>query len=83
MVSARELDKVVHSMIRFISGLKPKNKKYYFERVKLSSTARKMLIEMRKRFLSEGSCPLCGKKVKRLATHLRYHHFRELATLLD
>jgi len=79
----RDRGKVLHSIARWLAGLKPEfGDRHYFERFSVSRCVMTKL----ERYRGSGVCPFCGKKFKRLTSmvvHVVKAHGYELEDLLE
>jgi len=83
-MTLRDEDKIIHSIVRWLAGARPKNgRRYYFE--KYGRVAEKVK-ERLGRFRFSKVCPYCGKNFRRsnsLMVHLLLKHRGELKAMIE
>mgnify|MGYP001626377560 FL=1 len=79
VIRPREKDRIIHSIARFLSGLKPKaSNRYYFELFKYCSEIKKIKVP------NDNTCFFCGKKFSKKSTlvlHISKKHEKEIYDL--
>jgi len=83
-MTLRDEDKIIHSIIRWLAGVKPKNGRfYYFEKYKrLAKKVREKLGAYR----FSKVCPFCGITLNHkgsLVVHLLLKHRHELRQIIE
>jgi len=82
-MTLRDEDKIIHSVVRWLVGAKPKNgRRYYFEKYDIAKKIKERLGKYR----HSKTCPFCGRsfaKLNNLATHVLLVHAFELRRMIE